>query len=150
MPPIDLPKLLPRAVAWAEVHARLGQRDGRPLDDPATTLATAVGVRRPDRIRVKTVDRFPQPDDAELRQAALATGLLGADGLGLTLGYTVLLRREHETDPRLLRHEFRHVQQYERLGSLAAFLGVYLAEIVQFGYGRAPLELDARAHETEI
>ena len=56
-----------------------------------------------------------------------------ADGLGLTLGYAVFLRRGHETEARLLRHEFRHVQQCERFGSLAAFLAEYLRQIVQVG-----------------
>jgi hypothetical protein len=50
-------------------------------------------------------------------------------------------------DPRLLRHEFRHVHQYEMAGSIIAFLPVYLGQIVQFGYRDAPLEVDARAHE---
>ena len=48
---------------------------------------------------------------------------------------------------RELSHEFRHVYQYEAAGSIAAFLPVYLQQIVAFGYANAPFEADARAHE---
>jgi hypothetical protein len=67
--------------------------------------------------------------------------------VGLTLGYAVFICTGYNTNLRLLRHEFRHVHQYERAGSIAAFLPAYLGQIVQFGYHNAPLEQDARAHE---
>ena len=67
--------------------------------------------------------------------------------IGLTLGYAVLICRGHESRPRLLSHEFRHVYQYEAAGSIAAFLPAYLEQIVAFGYFNAPLEADARTHE---
>lgn len=144
-----LPVLLPRAIAWAEEEARRGLLHGQALDAGGIDLARRVGVRHPEQIRVIAVDAFPLPADPELRQAGIQTGLLAADGLGLTLGHAVFLRRGHETQARLLRHEFRHVQQCERFGSLAAFLAAYLQQIVQVGYAQAPLELDARAHETD-
>ena len=149
MPLIDLPVLLPRAIAWADKVAGQALARGRTPGRLEILMALSVGVCCPDRIRIMSVDRFPTPDDPDLRRAALATGLLGADGLGLTLGYAVLLRSGHEGEERLLRHEFRHVQQYERSGSLASFLTEYLSQIVEVGYRRAPWEEDARAHETE-
>jgi len=79
-------------------------------------------------------------------QAALGTGLLGPGMVGLTLGYGVYICRGHGT-VRLLSHEFRHVYQYERAGSIAAFLPVYLHQIATVGYYNAPFEIDARAHE---
>jgi hypothetical protein len=144
-----LPVLLPRAVVWAEEQARLGLLDGKPLDAGGVDLARRVEVRQPERIRIVAVDRFPLPADPELRQAAIQTGLLAADGLGLTLGYAVFLRRGHETEVRLQRHEFRHVRQFEQYGSIAAFLADYLLQIVEVGYEQAPLEQDARAYETD-
>ena len=50
---------------------------------------------------------------------------------------------------RLVSHELRHVHQYEAAGSIAAFLPVYLAQIVSVGYEQAPFELDARHHERD-
>ena len=66
--------------------------------------------------------------------------------VGLTLGYSVFVCTGH-VNPRLLRHEFRHVYQYEQAGSISAFLPVYLGQIVRIGYRDAPFEVDARAHE---
>lgn len=144
----QLPLLLPRAVAWAEEQSRRGSEEGQALGDLAASLARAVGVRKPEKVRLLLVDEFPQPADPELRAAAEATGLLNKDTAGLTLGYTILLRRGLEGSPRLLRHELRHVHQYEKAGSIAAFLAEYLRQIVEHGYADAPFEADARDHET--
>jgi hypothetical protein len=65
---------------------------------------------------------------------------------GLTFGYSVFVARGQES-MRLLSHEFRHVYQYEAHGSIAAFLPVYLQQVVEVGYENAPYEFDARAHE---
>lgn len=148
--PIDLraalPVLVPKAIAWAEAqHAHIAQV-GSPLNDGLLSVAASVGVQHPDRIRVAEIARLPLPDDPELRQAALATGLLGPGMVGLTLGYGVYVCHGHGSI-RLLSHEFRHVYQYEHAGSIAAFLPAYLQQIVTVGYNNAPLEVDARAHE---
>lgn len=142
-----LPTLLPRAIAWAEFQQQHVAQVGTPLSAQGQSLARAVGVKRPELIRVKVVDALPLPEDPELRAVALQTGLLGPGMIGLTLGYAVFACRGHDADPRLLSHEFRHVYQYEVLGSVASFLPVYLQQIAQFGYNDAPLEVDARAHE---
>jgi len=48
---------------------------------------------------------------------------------------------------RYLAHECRHVYQYEAVGSIAAFLAVYLEQIAKVGYWDAPFQQDARSHE---
>ena len=141
-----LPYLLPRAIAWAEAQAQQAAAWGRSLDDKEIAIASAVGVQRPELIRVAVVDSLPLPEDFALRAAAVQTGLLGPGTVGLTLGYSVLVCRGHET-LRLLSHEFRHVYQYEKFGSIAAFLPGYLTQIVEFGYSNAPFEVDATAQE---
>jgi hypothetical protein len=149
--PVDLaaslPLLLPRAVAWAEAQAGIVLASGIALKPSGLQLACGVGVINPENIRIGVVDLLPLPDDASLREAALQSGLLGPEMIGLTLGYAVLICRGHEANPCLLSHEFRHVYQYEPAGSIAAFLPVYLQQIVAFGYANAPFEADARAHE---
>jgi hypothetical protein len=142
-----LPTLVPRAIAWAEHQSQIVIDRGVSLKEPGLGLARRVGVRQPELIRVGVVDHLPLPDDDSLRSAAVQTGLLGPNMIGLTLGYAVLICRGHEATPRLLSHEFRHVHQYEVAGSIAAFLPEYLQQILIYGYARAPLEIDARAHE---
>lgn len=141
-----LPMLVPKAIAWAEKQQATIARSGQPLDEALRTLAASVGVRQPESVRICEVARLPLPDDPLLREAALATGLLGPNMVGLTLGYGVYICLGH-TNNRLLSHEFRHVHQYEQAGSISTFLPEYLRQIATVGYQNAPYEMDARAHE---
>jgi hypothetical protein len=140
-----LPQLLPRAIAWAETVAADAAARGTALSPSGLVDARAVGVRRPECIRVSMVDSLPLPSDRELLAAARQTGLLGPT-TGLTLGYSILICHGHMSR-RLLSHECRHVMQFERAGSIAAFLPGYLGAIVEVGYWDCPFERDARAHE---
>ena len=76
------------------------------------------------------VNQLPFPEHPLLKAAAIQTGLLGPNMIGLTLGYAVFIRRGNEESQRLLSHEFRHVQQYEAAGSIASFLPIYLKSVV--------------------
>lgn len=141
-----LPVLLPHAIAWAETVAADVALRGTELDTAHLVDARTVGVHRPEHIRILLVDHMPQPPNIELQEAARQTGLLGPTTVGLTLGYAILIRRGYWSR-RLLSHEFRHVFQYEQVGSLAAFLPKYLASIVHNGYWNCTFEQDARLHE---
>ncbi|MDD2882940.1 MAG: hypothetical protein PHQ58_21220 [Rhodoferax sp.] len=141
-----LPTILPKAITWAEAHCLSISQVGQPLKETLLAVARSVGVLYPDRIRIAEVPSLPLPEDAELREAALATGLLGPDMIGLTLGYGIYVCHGHD-NIRLLSHEFRHVHQYEQAGSIASFLPAYLQQIVSVGYANAPFEIDARAYE---
>jgi len=146
--PSVLPQLLPKAIAWEEMQSQDIAQTGQGLDATNLALARSVGVRNPERIRVKIVSAIPLPPDAELQHAAIQTGLLGQGSAGLTLGYGIFIAAGNFTT-RVLSHECRHVQQYEAKGSIAAFLPDYLQQIVTVGYDNAPLELDARAWERD-
>jgi hypothetical protein len=68
----------------------------------------------------------------------------------MALGYAVLIRHSALGDRRVLRHELRHVAQFEAAGSLSHFLEEYLAQMVLHGYRDAPFEVDARRHESRF
>ena len=141
-----LPRLLPKAIAWAEARSTDITTSGVPLTDLELRIAHLVGVQQPERVRVLEVREIPQPADPELRQAVVATGFIGPRTIGLTLGYGIYIVAGHTTN-RLVSHECRHVYQYEVAGSIRNFLPVYLEQIASVGYAAAPLEMDARAHE---
>jgi hypothetical protein len=143
-----LPDLLPLAIEWAQARALEAATSGLALAETRVKIARAVGVVKPELIRILIVSVLPVPTHPGLREAALQTGLLGPDSIGLTLGHSVLVRLGHDTT-RTLSHEFRHVYQYETAGSLTAFLPVYLQQIVTHGYDKAPFEIDARSHEID-
>jgi hypothetical protein len=144
-----LPQILPHAIAWAEFQSQYVASLGVALPEAKLDVARRVGVQRPELIRVKLVDRLPLPEEPMLRQAAIEIGLLGPNMIGLTLGYSIFLVNGHD-DMCLISHECRHVYQFEKLGSIELFLPVYLQQILDFGYERAPLEVDARVHEIHI
>lgn len=146
--PALLPQLMPRAIAWAEAVAADVATQGEALDASRLADATSVGVRVPEKIRVLMIDHLPLPEDPALRAAAIETGLLGPNMIGLTLGYSILICHGHMSRS-VLSHECRHVAQYEQAGSIASFLPVYLAAIVQpgVGYWNSPFEMAARAYE---
>lgn len=141
-----LPQIVPQAVTWVEAQATRVALVGVPLSELGLKIAREVGVRQPERIRIEFVDEFPLPEEQPLRDAAINTGLFGPQMSGVTFGHSVLIRRGRES-VRLYSHEFRHVQQYERYGSIGAFLQEYLLQIAEVGYENAPLELDAQKYE---
>jgi len=143
-----LPRLLPLAIPWVQSQEANALATGRPLTVTELALANAVGVRNASRVRIKLVNQLPKPTHPELRVAAEQTGLLGPNTAGVTFGYAVFIRHGFDTN-RLVSHELRHVHQYEAAGSIAAFLRVYLAQIVSVGYEQAPFEVDARRHERD-
>ena len=144
---VRLPQLLAAAVGWAERRANRAQEVGVRLTPDEIALARAVGVAKPELVRIEMVgDRLPMPEDSELQAAAVEAGLLGPGMVGLTLGHSIFICRGHKTR-RLLSHELRHVHQYEQCGSIAAFLPLYLLQVIENGYRDAPFERDARAYE---
>ena len=142
----QLPALLLRVLAWAKAQAAHIAGQGEPLNAASLTLASRVGVVHPERIRILVVPAAPAPEDTQLREIAAEQNLIGPHTAGLTLGYGILIVEGCLT-PRLLAHECRHVYQYEVAGSIEAFLPLYLKQIAEFTYDRAPYELDARAWE---
>ena len=141
-----LPRLLPKAIAWAEARSAEILASGTPLTDLELRLAHFVGVQQPERVRILEVREIPKPQDPQLREAVAATGFIGPLTIGMTLGYGIYIVVGHSTN-RLVSHECRHVYQYEEAGSIRNFLPVYLKQIASVGYAAAPLEIDARAHE---
>ncbi|MGC1459456.1 MAG: hypothetical protein WA825_14365 [Steroidobacteraceae bacterium] len=143
-----IPRLLPKAIAWAEARSGEIARSGVPLTRLELRLAHLVGVQEPERVRILEVSEVPRPQDPELRQAAEAMGLLGPHTIGLTLGHGIYIVAGYSSN-RLVSHECRHVYQYEVAGSIGKYLPVYLNQIASVGYEAAPLEVDARAHECD-
>lgn len=143
-----MPLLVPKAIAWAQEQSHLILRGGVSLNEKGAALAMRSGVAEPGLVRIKYVSELPMPEDQLLREVAEATGLIGPNMAGMTLGHGIFIVERH-ADVRLISHELRHVQQYERFGSIEAFMPVYLAQIASVGYYDAPLEQDARAYEVD-
>lgn len=142
-----LADILPRAEAWALGLSTGVAESGSALDAVGEALARAVGVQKPQAIRLRQVAQLPIPHDKVLLEVVRSLGLLGPRAVGLTLGYSILVV-EGCISNQLLAHEFRHVQQFESAGSLEQFIHSYLIELLRYGYSNSPMELDARAYES--
>lgn len=138
-----IPFFLPLAVRWASQQERRILLAGVPLAEPHFSDACAMGVARPEKVRLLKVDRVPLPVGALLRSAAMLTGLISPDTAGMALRYGIFIRTDCWTDRRIVAHECVHTAQYERFGGIAEFLRPYLRECLEVGYPSGPLEREA-------
>jgi len=147
IPDAALTELHPLVSAWVEDQERLIMEQGEALTVAELRIAAAAGVLHPERVRLLAVAKTPLPEEKTLRRAAQAFGFVSEMTDGLTAGYGFFVRESRRHDPVLVAHELAHVAQYERYGGVHGFLAKYLAEINEYGYDAAPLELEAVAFE---
>jgi len=141
--PEDFERLLPKAVLWVrEVEAAI-LLIGDPLPPQQRADALAIGVSRADDVRMTVRLQMLLPADAELRQLAIATGLIHQGTKGMTFGQGIILK-VGSIDRELIAHELVHVRQYETRFGIENFLRAYLPEILPPGkYGEGPMEQEA-------
>jgi hypothetical protein len=150
IPPAMLKMLLPLACAWVEEQERAIAQAGVPLTPLQIEEARRIGVKEPERVRLRVVEQIPMPDNPLLRAAAELTGLVSPTTVGITLRYGIYIRADHWGERRLVAHELVHTAQYERLGGINAFLNAYLEECLTIGYPNGPLEQEAKRVENEM
>lgn len=143
MTPEALQALLPLAADWVAKQEKEILTLGEPLNEGLLADASTIGVQHPDSLRILLVDEIPQPENILLRNAARAMNFLTPATQGMALRYGILVSRGMENDRELIVHELVHTAQYERFGSIAAFLQQYLLECITVGYENAPLEIEA-------
>ena len=141
--PDQFEQILPLAAAWVEEQDKHILESGAALTPEQANDARAGGVAHPKRVRLRVVDAIPTPAHPVLRAASQATGLVGPFTAGLTLRYGIYIRRDLDGDRGLIAHELVHTGQYERHGSILAFLRQYLHECLTIGYPAAPMEQEA-------
>jgi hypothetical protein len=145
----ELPELFPHIEAWVRSLQRkavtFGQRSP-PLYRP---FAEAAEVRNPERIYILAVEAIPRPDHQRIAELAEQIGLLTDATGAITAGYGILVRSDCIGDLKLIVHEIVHVEQYERLG-VSDFLLQYIQQLNEYGYKKAPLEIEAEAKSNKI
>lgn len=140
---MDINIIMPLACEWAAEQELSICRGGLSLTEELLAIAQKVGVQCPDKIRIAVVNAVPVPAHPLLQAACASTGLITSNTIGLTLRYGIFIRQDESRCKRLFAHEFAHVAQYERLGGVQQFLTQYLAEVLNYGYPRAPMEQEA-------
>ena len=120
--------LLPAAWSWVVLQERRSLERGVALDTAQIANARALGVQRPERVRLLRVRSGPWP-------------LRGT--VGLSARYGIFIRADYWGDRVLVAHELVHTAQYERLGGIRPFLRAYLYEYFAQGYPFGDLETEA-------
>lgn len=146
----QLPGLISAATDWAIAQEASARSLGRSLNPEEADEAVFVGVAFPEKVRLCIVSTMPKPDHPLLVDAMTQTDFLSDGTLGLALGHAIFVLEGHECHRWLLRHELRHVVQYEHAGSIGRFLQEYLEQVLSVGYRDAPLEVDARRYEKRM
>lgn len=150
MLPGDFDDLLRLATNWAEEKEGLIISCGEALSDQGLLDAKLMGVASPEKIRLLKVKSIPIPTDSILKTAAHQTGLISPETVGLTLRYGIFIRDDCWMNRSLVAHECVHTSQYEKFGSIEAFLRQYLGECFNVGYPNAPLEQEAVLKSKQI
>ena len=127
-----IPLIRPLVIWWAVRRSKEVQVSGRPLNSAEIELARRMGVSNPEQVRILEVSSFPFP-------IKLAVS-------GLTLGHSIYIR-EGYLATWLLSHELAHVTQYERFGSISAFIKEYINQVIKYGYYDMPLEVEAQKQQ---
>jgi len=145
MTPEEFRRYLPSACKWVLEQERFILERGVRLRGLQCSDAKRVGVIHPERIRLLYVEQIPVPVQPLLRAAAQAMKLNTPSTPALALGYGTYIRSECWGQRWPVVHQLAHVAQFERLGSIWAFMECFLYQCLVVGYPSAPMEQEAIA-----
>ena len=137
--------LIPQYIDWAYETEREGLESGVPLNSRELALAADIGIRKPEKVRIVYVEQVPFPyENFALKTLGEALGFIGEDIINnaQVFGYSIYVRNGYELDRPKLAHELVHVLQIER-SDLDQVITQHFSDIAEFGYDKAPLEVEA-------
>ena len=146
----EIISLIPKASKWVEKQEAIILANGVPLIEKQISIASKIGIKNIDKIRLLQVELIPEPDDFILLESSKAIRLISDNTLGITYRYGIYIRHDFWNNESLIIHELTHTLQYERLGGIANFLNQYIKECIYYGYDKSPLEIEAITMETKL
>jgi hypothetical protein len=141
---------LPIACQWVRQQEDRILKDGVALDEDQQIDAWLVGVKEIRKVRLLKVKKFPVPELPGSNELIERSGLFSNRIIGTTYRYGIYIHADYWNHRRLIVHELAHTMQYERMGSLEAFVAEYVRECLMLGYPNGPLEKEARLMESKI
>jgi hypothetical protein len=146
----EIINLIPMAASWVEKQEAYILANGIPLNEKQRLIASKMGIKHIDKIKIMQVESIPEPEDSILKEKNKILGFFSSNTLGITYRSGIYIRNDFWEDESLLIHELTHTLQYERLGGIVDFLNQYIKECIYFGYDKSPLEIEARTMETKV
>ncbi|BDS05666.1 hypothetical protein NT6N_07060 [Oceaniferula spumae] len=138
------------ATPWAFWHQGRIQKHGRKLTEQELTYAMDLGVTQPEEIYVSVVDRVPNPLHFLFSLLNRCGASCVIDAAGITLGRGIYLSADCAGSAALMAHELVHIQQYQRVGSIWAFMIEYIHQCLMHGYYDADWEVEARQESARV
>ena len=136
-------KFLPKVCHFIENQENDIMSIGRDLTQEELAIAKKIGVKNFDIIKVYESPIVPTPNDSILSELGKQVGLVSSNTKGICFRYGIFIN-ENSTDIKaVLIHELIHTLQYERFGSIEAFISQYLKECIEDGYINSDLEKEA-------
>jgi hypothetical protein len=139
----EINNLIPIASQWVAVQEEFILSNGVQLTEKQMQIASKIGIKNIDKIRLLKVESIPEPGDSILNEASKGIGLISFNTIGITFRYGIYIRQDYWDNDSLIIHELVHTLQYERLGGIANFLNQYIKECVYYSYNNSPLEKEA-------
>ena len=138
------PVVMPHIQRWFVCEEAAILRNGIALTGSQAKEARLAGVQKPGRVRVQAVDEIKVHGIGLMQKLAPGLQLVRPDSSAMTFGYGIIIRRIYAKDRAVLLHHLVHVAQMEELGGSENYIKRYVNDCLQFGYGNAPLEIQAR------
>ena len=139
----EINNLIPIASQWVAVQEEFILSNGVQLTEKQMQIASKIGIKNIDKIRLLKVESIPEPGDSILNETSKAIGFISFNTIGIAYRYGICIRQDYWDNDSLIIHELVHTLQYERLGGIADFLNQYIKECVYYGYNNSPLENEA-------
>jgi hypothetical protein len=136
-------KLIPEVCEWLEYQENNIISIGRDLTPEELAIAKRIGIKNYDIIRVYQSSVVPNPSDIVLNELGKQIGLISANTIGICFRYGIFIHENASDKKAVLTHELIHTLQYERFGSIKAFITQYLKECLEVGYHQSDLEKEA-------
>ena len=135
--------LIPKVCEWLEYQENNIISIGRDLTPEELDIAKRIGIKNYDIIRVYESSIVPNPSDIVLNELGKQIGLISANTIGICFRYGIFIHENASDKKAVLTHELIHTLQYERFGSIKAFITLYLKECLEVGYHQSDLEKEA-------
>lgn len=135
--------LIPKVCEWLEYQENNIISIGRDLTPEELAIAKRIGIKNYDIIRVYESSVVPNPSDIVLNELGKQIGLISANTIGICFRYGIFIHENASDKKAVLTHELIHTLQYERFGSIKAFITQYLKECLEVGYHQSDLEKEA-------
>jgi hypothetical protein len=109
--PHEIISLIPKASVWVEEQEAFILANGIPLSEKQRLIASKIGIKNIDKIRLLQVQSIPEPEDSILKETNKVLGFISSDTLGITYHYGIYIRQDFWENESLIIHELTHILQ---------------------------------------